>query len=117
VTKKSVVGDYVAEGASLFEVADLTTVWIKARVYEADLGVVATGQKVTAASTAFPGETFEGTVVFVDPFLDRATRTAGLRADLPNPGGRLKPGMYVATTLRVPVASIEPFRSLAPIGW
>lgn len=114
VTKKSVVvGDYVAEGASLFEVADLTTVWIKARVYEADLGVVATGQKVTAASTAFPGETFEGTVVFVDPFLDRATRTASLRADLPNPGGRLKPGMYVAATLRVPVASIEPFRSLA----
>ena len=113
VTKKAVVaGDYVAEGAALFDVADLSNVWIKARVYEDDLGLVAAGRKVTATASAFPGETFEGTVAFVDPFLDRATRTADLRVDLANPGGRLRPGMYVAATVRVPLAEVEPFKSM-----
>jgi Cu(I)/Ag(I) efflux system membrane fusion protein len=113
VTKKAVVvGDYVAEGAALFDVADLTDVWIKARVYEADLGAVAVGQKVAAQSSAYPGEIFEGAIAFVDPILDRATRTAGLRADLPNPQGRLKPGMYVTVVVRMPLADVEPFRSM-----
>ena len=113
VTKKSVVvGDYVAEGALLFDVADLSTVWVKARVYESDLGVVSTGRRVVATSTAFPGETFEGTVVFVDPYLDRATRTASLRADLENRAGRLKPGMYLSATVRVPLSDVDPFKSM-----
>ena len=113
VTKKAVVvGDYVTEGAALFDVADLSTVWIKARVYEGDLGVVAVGQEVVATSTAFPGEAFSGTVAFVDPFLDRSTRTADLRVDLPNPDGRLKPGMYVTASMRAPLRGIEPFKSM-----
>jgi Cu(I)/Ag(I) efflux system membrane fusion protein len=112
VTKKTVVaGDYVAEGAALFDVADLSTVWLKARVYEDDLGLVGVGRTVTATASAYAGETFEGTVVFVDPFLDKATRTADLRADLANPQGRLKPGMYLAATIRVPLADVEPFKS------
>ena len=112
VTKKSVVaGDYVQEGTALFDVADLSVVWVKARVYEADLGLVAAGRKVTATSTAYPGETFAGAIVFVDPVLDRATRTVALRADLPNADGRLRPGMYVTATVRVPLAEIEPYKS------
>lgn len=113
VTKKAVVvGDYVMEGQTLFDVADLSSVWIKARVYEDDLGLVTTGAKVHATASAYPGETFEGTVAFVDPFLDRATRTADLRADLENPDLRLKPGMYVSARLSIPLASVEPFRSM-----
>lgn len=113
VTKKSVVvGDYVAEGAALFDVADLSNVWIRARVYEDDLGLVAAGRKVRATASAFPGETFEGAVAFVDPFLDKATRTADLRVDLANPAGRLRPGMYVAATVRVPLGEVEPFKSM-----
>jgi Cu(I)/Ag(I) efflux system membrane fusion protein len=113
VTRKAVVvGDYVMEGSPLFDVADLSTVWLKARVYEDDLGVVAAGRKVSATTSAYPGQVFEGAVVFVDPFLDRKTRTADLRADLPNPDGRLKPGMYVAATIRVPLVEVEPYRSL-----
>lgn len=112
VTKKSVVvGDYVQEGTALFDVVDLSSVWLKARVYEVDLGLVAVGQKVAATATAFPGECFEGTVAFLDPVLDPASRTAGLRADLPNPDGRLKPGMYVTASIRIPMVSVEPFRS------
>jgi Cu(I)/Ag(I) efflux system membrane fusion protein len=88
IARKAVlVGDYVTEGAALFDVADLSTVWIVAQVYEEDLGVVAVGQEISATSTAFPGESFEGTIAFVDPFLDRATRTADLRADVRNSAG------------------------------
>jgi Cu(I)/Ag(I) efflux system membrane fusion protein len=113
VTRKAVVvGDYVAEGAALFDVADLSNVWLKARVYESDLGVVAVGQKVTATSSAYAGETFEGTVAFIDSFLDRATRAASLRIDVPNAAGRLKPGMYVDATVRVRLAGVEPFKSM-----
>jgi Cu(I)/Ag(I) efflux system membrane fusion protein len=113
VTKKSVVaGDYVTEGAALFDVAGLSSVWIRARVFEDDLGVIAAGRAVTATASAYPGEAFEGAVAFVDPFLDKATRTADVRVDLANPGGRLKPGMYVAATVRVPLADIEPFKSM-----
>jgi Cu(I)/Ag(I) efflux system membrane fusion protein len=112
IARKAVlVGDYVTEGAPLFDVADLSTVWIVAQVYEEDLGVIAVGQEITATSLAYPGESFDGTIAFVDPILDRATRTADLRADVPNLGGRLKPGMYVSSIVRVPVAGIEPFRS------
>lgn len=113
VTRKQVVvGDYVSEGTALFDIADLSSVWMKARVYEADLGLVGAGRAVTATTSAYPGETFEGNVVFIDPVLDRATRTAAFRADLPNPGGRLKPGLYVTATVRVPLVEVEPFRSL-----
>ncbi len=113
VTKKAVVvGDYVAEGAALFDVADLTQVWLKARVYEEDLGLVGAGSKVSATTSAWKGETFEGVVAFVDPFLDRATRTADLRVDLENAGARLKPGMYMAARILVPLADVEPFKSM-----
>ncbi len=113
VTKKAVVvGDYVMEGQSLFEVADLSTVWIKARVYEDELALVRVGAKVAATTSAFPGETFTGTVAFVDPFLDRTTRTADYRADLPNADQRLRPGMYVQARLSIPLAEVEPFRSM-----
>ncbi len=112
VTRKAVVvGDYVDEGAALFDVADLSTVWVKAAVYEDDLALVRPDAQVEATASAFPGETFTGKVAFVDPFLDRATRTAGVRLDLPNPNRRLLPGMYVMASVRVPFAEIEPFRS------
>ncbi len=113
VTKKVVlVGDYVTEGAALCELADLSTVWIVARVFEEDLGVIKVGQPISSTASAFPGEIFAGTIVFVDPFLDRATRTADLRADLPNPDGRLRPGMYVNAVVRVDMSEVEPFRSM-----
>jgi membrane fusion protein, copper/silver efflux system len=113
VTRKAVVvGDYVAEGTPLFDLADLSSVWVKARVYEEDLGVVRAGQQVEATTTAFAGETFRGSVVFVEPFVDRASRTVGVRADLPNAEGRLRPGMYVVARVRVPMRHIEPFASM-----
>ncbi len=112
VVKKNVVeGQYVAEGEAMFEVADLDRVWIRAQVYEDQLALVRVGQEVEATVDAFPGETFVGTVAFIDPVLDPATRTVDVRYDLSNPGLRLRPGMFATVTLKTPVADTPTFRT------
>jgi membrane fusion protein, copper/silver efflux system len=99
--KKVVQGQYVTEGQDLYLLADLSTLWLSAKVYEQDLGAVRTGQPAVARFSAFPGRDFRGQVRFIDPTLDPATRTAGARIELPNPGGLLKPGMFGNAELRV----------------
>lgn len=110
VEKNVVEGQYVAEGESLFEVADLSHVWVRAQVYESQFALIRVGQEVEATVEAFPGEVFEGTVAFIDPVLDPSTRTVGVRYDLPNSDGRLRPGMYATVTLTTPVADTPMFR-------
>jgi Cu(I)/Ag(I) efflux system membrane fusion protein len=100
VTEKMVVaGQYVMEGTELYTVADLSQVWMTAYVPESGMGSVFEGQGVEIRSDALPGESFAGTVRFVWPVLDRETRTLRVRADVPNPGLRLRPGMYVDAIL------------------
>jgi Cu(I)/Ag(I) efflux system membrane fusion protein len=111
--KRIVQGQYVVEGADLYRIADLASVWVRARIFAGDLDVVAEGREVRASVEGFPGETFPGTVSFVDPVVDPATRTVGVRMDVANPAGRLRPGMYATATIRIPVADLEPFRSRA----
>ena len=98
VVKKNVVqGQYVEEGAVLFEIVDLGHVWIRARVFEDQLAMVRVGHAVTATIPAFPGEAFAGRVSFVAPFLDPDTRTAEVRYSVENPG-LLRIGMFVTAT-------------------
>ena len=93
VVRKNVVeGQYVAEGDPLFEIADLSHVWIQAQVYEDQVGLVRVGQPVEATVEAYPGEVFKGQVAFKDPALNPATRTMNVRYDLENTDGRLQPG-------------------------
>jgi len=111
VIRKGVVeGDYVSEGQAMFEVADLTRVWVKAQVYESRLALVREGQAVHATVEAYPGEVFSGRVAFVDPVLDPRTRTAAVRYDLDNDDLRLRPGMFVSVVLETPVADTPAFR-------
>lgn len=110
VRKNLVEGQYVSEGDSLFEIADLSHLWIRAEVYEGQFSLVRPGQDVEATVDAFPGEVFSGTVAFIDPVLDPATRTVGVRYDLPNLEGRLRPGMFATVALRTPVAETPMFR-------
>ena len=103
VVKKNVVeGQYVAEGEAMFEVADLSHVWVTAQVYEDEFAAVKVGQAVAASVAAFPGEVFAGTLAFIDPAFDPATRTVNVRYDLENPGLRLRPGMFAWVTPRRP---------------
>jgi Cu(I)/Ag(I) efflux system membrane fusion protein len=112
VIKKNVVeGQEVQEGAPMFEVVDLSTVWVQAQVYEHQLGLVHEGQAAVATVAAFPGETFPGKVEFEQPHLDPATRTVELRYGLTNTGHRLRPGMFATVTMRTPVAETPPFRA------
>lgn len=91
---------YVAAGDPLYTIADLTTVWLHAEVYEYELPWVALGQSVEATLEALPGEVFHGTVAFVEPIVSEATRTVRVRSELENPGLRLKPGMFASIVLR-----------------
>ncbi len=104
VLQKSVVeGQYVSEGTELYLLADLSSVWLVAQVYEFELGRIRPGQAVTATVTSYPGREFDGKVVFVEPVLDTETRTARVRAILPNPRGDLKPGMFADARLSLPL--------------
>jgi len=110
--KRAVQGRYVAEGEDLYRIADLRRVWVRVRLSAEDLGLARAGAGIAAVAEGFPGETFHGTVAFVDPVIDPATRTVGVRADLENPGGRLRPGLFVTARIRAPVADLEPFASM-----
>jgi Cu(I)/Ag(I) efflux system membrane fusion protein len=81
-------------GEALFEIADLSSVWIVASVFEQDLGFVRPGQKAAISLTAYPERTFNGRVTFVYPTVDAETRTARIRIELPNEAGLLKPDLY-----------------------
>ncbi len=112
VVKKNVVaGQEVGEGYPMFEVADLSHVWVQAQVYEHQLGLVREGQAADATVEAFPGESFPGKVAFILPTLDPATRTVEVRFDLENRGHRLRPGMFASVSLKTPMAETPAFRS------
>jgi Cu(I)/Ag(I) efflux system membrane fusion protein len=97
VTKKMVVaGQYVKTGDVLFDIADLSLVWVEADVFENQLQSIKVGQPVAVSVPAYPGKTFNGRVTFIYPFLDPVTRTVKVRAELANSDGRLKPAMYAS---------------------
>jgi Cu(I)/Ag(I) efflux system membrane fusion protein len=100
VTRKLVVPQqYVAQGQALFEVTDLSVVWVEADVYEQDLSKIAVGQRVSVTAPALPGVTLPGTVAFVQPIVTGEGRTTRVRVELPNRNLQLKPDMYVSVTL------------------
>jgi Cu(I)/Ag(I) efflux system membrane fusion protein len=112
VIRKSVVeGSSVQEGEVLFEVADLTSVWIEAEVYEKDISLLREGQLVETTVEAYPGRVFKGKVSLIHPHLERATRTNRVRFELENPNHELRPGMYATVRMTTPIAHLEPFAS------
>jgi Cu(I)/Ag(I) efflux system membrane fusion protein len=102
VTKKMALqGAYATPDMPLYEIADLSTVWVHAQVYEHDLSLVALGQEAEVTLEAYPHEVFRSRVVFIDPVLAPETRTTPVRMEISNPDLRLKPGMYGEVTIRV----------------
>jgi len=100
VTQKLVVPQqYVAQGQALFQVSDLSTVWVEADVYEQDLPKVSVGQRVSVSAPSFPGVTLPGTIAFVQPTVTGESRTTRVRIELPNRNLQLKPDMYVSVRL------------------
>jgi len=90
---------YVQPETKLYTVADLSTVWVNAQVFQADLGRIKTGDTAVVTVDAYSGRTFKGRVDSILPEIDMSTRTARVRLIFPNPGLLLKPGMYVNVVL------------------
>ena len=100
VTEKAVTeGQRIMAGDALFRVADLSTVWIEAEVYEQDLRTLQVGQNVDAGFDAYPGERWGGRIAYIYPTLTPETRTARVRVQVTNTGMRLKPGMYATVNI------------------
>lgn len=99
IEKRVVEGQHVTPGQPLYKIADLSTVWVEADVYEQELPHVRAGAPATVTLDALPGRRFTGRVVFIYPFVAEQTRTVKVRLALANPGTRLKPGMYANVEL------------------
>jgi Cu(I)/Ag(I) efflux system membrane fusion protein len=87
-------GDYISPGSVLFDVADLSHIWIMFDAYESDLPYLSQGQKVSFTIQALPGANYSGNISFIDPVLDPVTRVARVRVEISNQGGKLKPEMF-----------------------
>ena len=100
VQKTAYHGMRVTPADTLFDIADLSSVWVLADVYESDLGAVRVGMPAQVGVTYLPGRTWAATVRNVAPTLDEKTRTVQVRLDVGNRGGELKPEMYADVVLR-----------------
>ena len=98
-------GMYVDTGERIYTIADLSALWITLEAYESDLPWLHLGQGVEFTTEAYGGETFTGTIAFIEPTLDTRTRTVDVRVNVDNDRGRLKPGMFVRATVRSQVAT------------
>jgi Cu(I)/Ag(I) efflux system membrane fusion protein len=103
--KKAVQGMRFMPGDMLYQITDLSTVWVLADVFEQDIGAVRLHAKATVMLDAYPGRTFDGEISYVYPTLKAETRTATVRVELSNAGQLLKPGMFARVDLAVPAAS------------
>lgn len=118
VAQKAVYeGQFVSEGEVLYEIADLSRVWVVAQVFEEQLGEIEVGRRVDATVPTFPGVVFPGRVALIAPALDPATRTAAVRFEVDNPAYRLRPGMFATVNLSLPPGPHIPGRqTICPVS-
>lgn len=109
---------YAGAGEDIYDIADLSTVWMYADIYEYELQWLSAGLKVHATSEAYPGKVFTGKVKFISPTLDPSSRTARVRVEFANPDGLLKPEMYVDAFIQIklPSAIVVPITAVLSTG-
>ncbi|MFQ5481660.1 MAG: efflux RND transporter periplasmic adaptor subunit [Nitrospinaceae bacterium] len=100
VHKTALQGMFVEPGKPLYTIADLSNIWVLADIYEYEIPWVALGQDAEMTLAYFPGKVFKGKVTFIDPFLDKETRTLKVRMEFSNPDWNLKPEMYANVVLK-----------------
>ncbi len=105
VLKNVKEGDYVKTGEALFRIADLSELWLHLQAFESDLAKLRFGQTVEFTVEAWPGEIFSGRIAFIAPDVDQRKRTVPIRVNVPNPSGRLKPGMFARGEVHVKLAN------------
>ncbi|GMN05537.1 hypothetical protein MTsPCn5_09250 [Croceitalea sp. MTPC5] len=108
VMKRNVeLGDYIMEGQTLFEIANLSTVWVMFEAYESDIAWIDINDKVTFTIQALPGKTFTGKVTYVDPFVSSSTRVAKVRVEVKNPNNKLLPEMYANGLIEAEMSNVD----------
>lgn len=93
-------GDYVSQGSVLYEVSDLSRVWVLFDAYESDLPFLKKGDMVEFNIQALPGSAYSGKIVFIDPIIDPVNRVAKVRVEIVNSGGKLKPEMFATGSVK-----------------
>jgi len=100
-------GDYVGQGSVLYEVSDLSRVWVLFDAYESDLPFLKRGDKVEFSIQALPGASYSGTIMFIDPVIDPINRVAKVRIEMSNPDAKLKPEMFATGIVRSNLAEYK----------
>jgi len=103
MSKKVSQGDYVSQGAVLYDVANLSKVWAMFDAYEVDLPFLGKGDPVEFTLQALPGKTYKGRIAFIDPIVNATSRTARVRVEVANPNMELKPEMYATALVDAPL--------------
>ncbi len=99
--KKALQGMRFMPGEMLYQVIDLSSVWVIADLSEQDIGLVKSGAKARVTTTAYPNEVFEGRITYIYPTLKPDTRSIPVRVEMANPGGKLKPAMFAQVEMSV----------------
>lgn len=108
ITAKRVsTGDYVSQGSVLFDVANLSNVWVLFDAYESDLVFLKTGDEIHFSIQALPGKNFTARIKFIDPMIDPLKRVAGVRVEMSNSSGELKPEMFVEGVVKAKLNEYE----------
>ncbi len=105
IQKNAIEGQYVKEGEAIYQLADLSTVWLMLELFPEDAASIRYGQKVSAQLQSLPGREFTGRVAFIDPQVDPKTRTVSVRVVIPNESAQLRVGDYAKATIDVPMVS------------
>ena len=118
VEKTALRGMRVMAGQMLYRLADLSTVWVEAEIYETDLPMMRTGMRASVSLQGYPDRTFAGRIAYIYPQVTQETRTVRVRIVLANPDGRLKPNMLATVTLQTPQshALVVPADALVDTG-
>ncbi|HUG18717.1 MAG TPA: efflux RND transporter periplasmic adaptor subunit [Planctomycetaceae bacterium] len=105
IKKLKNAGQYVKAGEPIYEVANLSTIWLMLELYPEDAALVGFGQRVEAEIQSQPGVLHLGRVAFVDPVVNQMSRTVGVRVELSNETGKLRPGDYASARITMPIGS------------
>ncbi|EAZ82652.1 efflux RND transporter periplasmic adaptor subunit [Algoriphagus machipongonensis] len=99
------LGDHLQQGQAIYEVADLSRVWVLFDIYETDLSWIKVGDEIEYSIQSLPGETFTGKISYIDPLIDPASRVAKARIEVSNPKGKFKPEMFASGTIKAALNS------------
>ena len=105
--RKVELGDYIKAGSNLFDIANLSSVWVMFEAYESDIPWIHVGDRVDFTIQAIPGKNFNGKITYVDPFVSSSTRVAKVRVELTNNNQKLLPEMYATGIVKAKLKNVK----------